>query len=706
MGTNVKKRSSRSAPLVALGEVFTNRDLRQLQLAWAAFILADSAYGVALAVFAFDAGGPGGVAVAMVCRLLPAALATPVVTVHSERYRGERVLAMTVALRAAAIAAIGAMALSALPVGVLYALVIADTIAMTAFRPTNAALSVLASRTPHELSAGNSVSSMIESLSALVGPLIAAGLLATTSVASVFIASAGLLVASALAALPIQVTGEPVERAPGEREHRAGLADELASGVRVLRSVRHSGLVLGLFSAQALVKGMWMVFVVIVAFELLRTGDAGVAGLQAALGAGGLVGALGTLALVGRRRLAAPFAAGLALWGPPIALIALLPHPLLALGLAGVLGAGKGLLYVSGLSLLQRMMDKELLGRVFGLLQSLALVATGVGAFVAAPLIEVLDLRTAMIAAALLMPVLIAVSWPRLAQIDRAATGNERALAALGGLQLFRSLPPLALEQLVAAAIPLTAPAGTEVVRQGERGERFYVVVVGLLDVFVDAQFVATLGPGGSFGEIALLRDLPRTATVRARTDVELYALERDDFLFTLTGRPASATAAASLADVRLRTPPVSDRMSETGPARLDRAGLEMLRSVPALSAIPAEALEELGRRLTGVRAHPGAEIIREGDYGDRLYLVLEGTVQIAVDGHAAATLEPGDSFGEGELVDGAPRAATARALTPVTLAALDRADFLEATGTPGAGSPPAGHVDRSGDRPGRLPPP
>ena len=533
----------------ALRDVFANPGLRRLQLAWAAFILADSAYTVGLAVLAFRAGGAVAVGIAMVCRLLPAAPATPVVTVYGDRHAGERVLAVTMAARAAAVAGVAAVAVFALPLFALYVLVVVDTVAMTAFRPVHTVLLVPASRSARELSAANSATSLIESVGGLLGPLGAAVLLAARSSTWVFLATALLYVGSAAVAVRIA----SVRRSPPRAQAgHGGLTAELRASARLVGTVPGSVLVLGLFSAQAFVKGAWLVATPVVALDLLRTGDAGVGALTAALGAGGLVGALGTLALAGRSRLAGPFAAGLALWGPPIAVIALIPDPALALVLVGFLGAGKGLTYVAGLSLLQRMMSSDVLGRAFGLLQTFALVATGLGAMATPLLIGWIGLEPALVALALLMPVLVIGAWPRFRTFDTTATARGREVAALRDVPIFAPLPPLALEQLAAAVIPLTVAPDTEIVRQGESGDRFYVVLEGEVEVLVDGAPIRRMGPGGWFGELALLRDSPRTATVRARSEVELYALEREPFLTALTGRPAGLRTALGVAEARL----------------------------------------------------------------------------------------------------------------------------------------------------------
>jgi len=126
------------------------------------------------------------------------------------------------------------------------------------------------------------------------------------------------------------------------------------------------------------------------------------------------------------------------------------------------------------------------------------------------------------------------------------------ALDLLRGLPLFRPLPGPILEELASKLLVVSSSPGEQVIREGDAGDRFYVIGSGEVDVSAEGRPMATLGPGDYFGEIALLRDLPRTATVRAKSEARLYALERDEFLSAVTGHPESAEAADAVVASRL----------------------------------------------------------------------------------------------------------------------------------------------------------
>ena len=307
-----------------------------------------------------------------------------------------------------------------------------------------------------------------------------------------------------------------------------------------------------LYAAQTLVAGALGVLVVVTALDLLKRGEGAVGYLNAASGVGGLVGAALALALIGRSRLATDFGLGIVLWGAPLALIGAWPNTAVALVSLGVLGLGNTLVDVAGLTLLQRTAPPEVVGRVFGVLEMLLVATMGLGAVIAPLLIDRVGIRWSLVITGAVLPVLAALTWRRLLAIDAAARMPGPELELLGRVPLFAPLAGSSLERLASQLAPVRIEAQTSVVTQGEPGDRFYIVAEGELDVSVDGRPAGSLGPGDSFGEIALLRDVPRTATVTARTGARLYALGREAFLEAVTSSPPSARAADAVVGARL----------------------------------------------------------------------------------------------------------------------------------------------------------
>jgi hypothetical protein len=204
------------------------------------------------------------------------------------------------------------------------------------------------------------------------------------------------------------------------------------------------------------------------------------------------------------------------------------------------------------MTLLQRTVPDEVLTRVFGVIQSVFVGTIGVGAIAAPLLIDAIGIRWAMIITGMLLPVIAALLWRRIRALDAQSLAPTRELGLLRMIPLFKPLPAPAIDHLASSLIPVHAESGTEIIRQGDAGDRFYVIASGEVDVSSDGQHVPTLGPGDYFGEIALLRDVPRTATVTAKGEVDLYALDRDDFLSAVTGHAASAEAADAVVANRL----------------------------------------------------------------------------------------------------------------------------------------------------------
>jgi MFS family permease len=532
--------------LVAFRAVVTNPALRRVELAWAAASTASWAYIIALAVYAYNEGGAAAVGLIGVIRVLPAFVASPFAGVLGDRYPRERVM-LALSVGRTVVMAVAAAALYAdAPAWLVYTLAGVVALASSMIRPIFSALLPQLARTPEELTAANLVLTTIESSGIFLGPALGGLLLAASNPATVFAATAVTFLVGTLL-----LTGIRVEAA-AERKAEGGLAGEFFAGFGAIVGDRNLRLIIGLYGAQTLVAGALNVLIVVAALELLDLGESGVGFLNSAVGVGGLLGALAAFALVGRQRLASDFGIGLVLWGIPIALIGVFPDPPIALILLGLVGVGNTVVDVAAVTLLQRTVPDEVLTRVFGVVQSVFVGTIGLGAIIAPLAIAVVGIRWAMVLTGALLPVLAALLWRRIGALDAEALVPTRELELLRAIPLFKPLPATTIDQLASSLVSASATPGTEIIRQGDAGDRFYVVASGEVDVSADGRHVSTLGPGDYFGEIALLRDVPRTATVKAKTDVALYALDRDEFLSAVTGHPASAEAADAVISSRL----------------------------------------------------------------------------------------------------------------------------------------------------------
>ena len=541
----------------ALGELFRSPRLRRLQLAWGGFYLGEWAHFVALSVYAYEKGGVAAVGVLGLVRMVPAAAAVPLGAVLADRYARELVLVGVHLSRAAAVGGAAAVLAAGGPTALVFALAALAATFSAPFRPAQLALLPFFARTPQELVAANVSGSTLEGLAVLSGPALAGVLLAVSSPAVVLAVSAAVFLGSALLVLRIGRS----ERRPAAGSAKRALAEALA-GFRTLARQPQPRLIIGLFAAQTFVRGLLNVLLVVTALRVLDIGDSGVGFLNSAFGAGGLAGALAAVSLVGRRRLANPFSLGLVFWGAPIALVGAWPAGAWALVCLALVGAGNAVLDVSGYTLIQRSVDDSVLGRVFGVFEILVMASIGLGSILAPVLVAELGPRGALAVTGALLPALALVFRSGLKAIDAAAEVPERELALLSSVPLFTPLPITTLERLASRLRPVRVPAGTEVVRQGDPGDLFYVIAAGEADVIHDGARVATLGLGQYFGEIALLRDVPRVATVVARTDLDVYALERDVFVSAVSGHAQSAAAAedvmgARLAGLRVPTAPL-----------------------------------------------------------------------------------------------------------------------------------------------------
>ena len=539
--------------LGAFASVWRNANLRWLELAWTASVIGQFAYLVAVSVYAYNVGGEKAVGLLFLVRLIPAALISPFAGILGDRYPRERVLLLTNLSR---IVLVGASAvgvfLDAEPI-IVYAFAIAATIATTPFRSAQAALTPSLARTPQELTAANAVASGIESVAVFAGPALAGILLAVASTGAVFTITAVLIVVSALFLLLIHTTQSP--RLPRELD-ASTIAAERVAGFTTLGKHPSLRVMMILLAAQTMIFGAVQVFIVVIALQLLDLGDGGVGYLNSAVGIGAFAGAVGALSLTGAKRLSPAFLAGIVLIGLPLIAVGVSQQVVVAVIALAIMGFGSSLVDVAGLTLVQRAVPDDVLARVFGVIQMLFLASMGIGAALVPALISWLGIETALIATGVFLPALVLLLGATVARIDAsAAPPDESELRILASVPIFAPLPGGSLEHLAARLVPLRVDAGTVIVREGDAGDRFYIVAEGEIEVTQDEVQISELAAGDYFGEIALLRDMPRTATVKARTNVVLYALDRDDFLAAVTGHPQSSEAAETVMSARLSGP-------------------------------------------------------------------------------------------------------------------------------------------------------
>jgi MFS family permease len=522
-----------------------NDNVRRVQLAWGAAIAAEWAHFVALGVFAYEHGGTSAVGLAGLVRLLPAAAVAPLAAPLGDRFRRERfLLAMTV-VGAAALAASAAAAFAGAEFFV-YAFAALVGVSSTLIRPALQALLPSLARTPEELIASNGATSTVESVGTLSGPLLAGILVSLGDVGVVFIVGGGLLVAAAASLARVRVEGRIMLTAASEDETARG---RVVAGFEAIARAPHAPLIVALGVAQAFVRGCLNVLIVVAVFRVLH-GSAGQVGyLTAAIGIGGLLGAFGAMTLKGRR-LAALFGLALVLWGLPIALIAPRPAFAAAAVLLAIVGAANSVEDVALFTLLQRMIPDHVLTRALGVFWGMAMGAVAVGSIVAPLIVEAIGPRPALIAVGSILPLLTLASYRRLRELDRTVAPAPE-LELIERVPMFAPLSIAAKERVGANLIRVLVSAGEVVIRAGLAGDRFYIVGKGTLDIDLGGVHVAA-HDGDYFGEIALLRDVPRTATVTAVADSELYALEREDFLAAVTGHSAAHASGQEVVNARL----------------------------------------------------------------------------------------------------------------------------------------------------------
>jgi MFS family permease len=510
--------------VAALRSAIANRDLARLLAAFAASALGNWAFMIVLSLYAYREDGASAVGIAVFVRMAPSVLAAPYVSMLADRH-SRRFVLMASGVSRAVLAAGAAIAVAGnAPFAVVLILAALATIAGTAQKPAQAALMPQLARTPLELAAANVCWSTLESAGFVAGSLLVAILAAVASLEAGFAAVgvSWLLVAVFAQTLPRDTPPTRIE---------TSTLEELVRGFRTVHAHPELRLLVGIFTFDAFVQSMMDVLIVIASLELLDIGQSGAGWLNACWGVGGIIGAGIATALLSRERLAWGLFAGCVLAGIPFALIGVLAGAGSAIASMLVLGIGFALIEIALLTLTQRLSAGDVLGRVYGVEETLFVAATAVGGLVGALLVAPLGARWTIVITGVALPALAITQRARLSSFEAGAVVDERAFGLLHRLGLFSTLPVSMVENLAVRSQRGHFDAGAAIVTQGDEANGFYVIEDGTVEVFVDGRQVRAEGPGEYFGEIALLRGGPRTATVRAATPVTVVALERDDFL-------------------------------------------------------------------------------------------------------------------------------------------------------------------------------
>lgn len=532
-----------------LARVLENPRLRRIELGFVLFALGEYGVWLAVMVYAYLHGGTTNAALIATLQLVPAALvATPVATI-TDRRGGLQMLLVGYVLQAAAVTATAAAMLEAAPPWIVYAGAMVAASAVTVTRPAQASALATQVERPDELTAANVINGWADSGALLGGPALAGVLIAIDGpglalagfgvgliVAAGLVAPAGV---ASMASAPPAIPGRDAPKEPSA-EHSPQLPGPSAARPwGRLRGLASGPVlaVLGVMAAQYMAIGALDVLVVVLAVHTLQLPAPFAGYIDAAFGVGGVIGAVAAVRLVGARSLARPLSIAALVWGMSFALLAGYTTLATALVLLTTAGLARAILDTSGRALLARVTPLSRLGRVFGMLEGLCTGALAVGALLVPLFYRLGGVRPALIGIAILLVLAVVVPARLVHATDRHAPAID-GVRRLHSHPLFARLPLPALEELARELSILRVPDRTEVVRQGDPGNAFYLIAEGDFGVTVNGTPVRVLDAGEGFGEIALLRDVPRTASVTARSDATLYALGRRPFLQAMGASP------------------------------------------------------------------------------------------------------------------------------------------------------------------------
>jgi MFS family permease len=534
--------------LAAFGRTWRAPNLRRAELSFGAIWAGEWGVTVAVGVLAFNHGGAEAVGIVGMVRMLPPAFLAPAAAPALDRYRRDHVLFVVCLLRTFLLGGVAVLVALNTDLVLTYALLTLAMLVHTVYRPAHTALLPTLCTTAPELTSANVARGFLDSTSALIGPLVAGGLIAEVGIAGVFsvCAAAALWAAWLTSRLEYEAPPQVVEAAPFRPVR------EVIEGLAILRRNTDLAVVSLDGAAQTFTRGCFSVFAVVVALRLLGLHDSGVGILTAGFGAGAILGSLAASLLVDSTRLGRWFAVSLVGWGLPFVALAATSNVVIALILLGVVGVANALLDVAGYTLFQWLIPEEVMGRAFTTIESFWTLTMAAGSIITSGLIIAFGTRGALIVAGLVAPAAAVLSIRRLRRIDSRVDVAGTTVALLQRVSFLGPLPLATISRLAAEASHMDAAPGAVLIEEGAEGDDFFVIAEGRAEISVDGQPVRQLGPAECFGEIALLRGGRRTSTVRAETALDLLRFEGRQFVRIVNGYTPSTAAAATLIDDRL----------------------------------------------------------------------------------------------------------------------------------------------------------
>jgi Transmembrane secretion effector len=395
-------------------ELLSSRHLRRVQLAFAGFNAAEYGVWVAVLVYAYERGGAAMAGTVAVAQLVPAGLVAPVASSMADRRGGGVALRVGYLLQAGAISATAILLLLGAAPVLVYGAAIAAAGAVTTTRPAQGALFPELVHGCEQLTALSVLSGWVESLAVLVGP----------ALAGVLIALGGPGLAVGCFALCVAASAVLVRGVPDGRVCDAGIDPEagagLAGGVEALRDDAGLAALVLVLAAAYVVIGVIDVVVVVLAASDLGLGAPAAGFLNAAFGAGGLLGALATLSLIRRRRLAEPLIAAAVSWSLVLVALGVWPTPVGAFALLAAAGGARSVLDVSARTILLRAAPPLVRGRVFGMLEGVAMLGLAAGSLLVGAFVTLGGAHLVLVVTGLLLS---AVALARISQL----TGADRA---------------------------------------------------------------------------------------------------------------------------------------------------------------------------------------------------------------------------------------------------------------------------------------